>query len=203
MKGFIPLYKPFTGESEKEALLQVLSSGNMGGNGKVCREVERYMQELFQVNHVLLTTSCAHAMELATMVLDIGRGCEVILPSFTFVTTATSVVRQGAKPVFAEIEEEMYNLDPADVERLITAKTRAIMPVHYAGQDCRMDEILRIARDHHLYVIEDAAQGVGAKYGGQYLGTIGDIGCYSFHVTKNVTCGEGDAFLTQDEEKAK
>jgi dTDP-4-amino-4,6-dideoxygalactose transaminase len=140
---------------------------------------------------------------MAGMVLNWGPGDEVILPSFAFVTAATAVVRQGARPVFAEIDEKTWNIDPHDVAQRITPRTRAIIPVHYAGQGCDMPALLDIAKKRDLAIVEDAAQGIGAKYDGQWLGTIGDIGCYSFHVTKNVICGEGGAFLTNNPELAQ
>jgi dTDP-4-amino-4,6-dideoxygalactose transaminase len=138
-------------------------------------------------------------MELALMAYDLQSGDEVILPSFTFTSTATAVLRQGARPVFAEIDEDTFNLDVADVAARITPRTRAVIPVHYAGVGCRMDRIMELARKNDLFVLEDAAQGVGAKYNRQYLGAIGHAGAFSFHVTKNITCGEGGALLTNDD----
>jgi dTDP-4-amino-4,6-dideoxygalactose transaminase len=146
-----------------------------------------------------LTTSCTHALELAMMSLGIGPGDEVILPSFTFTSTANVIVRQGAVPVFVDIDPHTYNIDPECVEAAVTPRTKAIIPVHYAGQGCDMEAIDAIAKRHGLVVVEDAAQGVGASWNGRALGTIGDIGCYSFHSTKNVTCGEGGALLTNDD----
>jgi dTDP-4-amino-4,6-dideoxygalactose transaminase len=137
------------------------------------------------------------------MVMDIGPGDEVIMPSFNFVSSANAVVRQGARPVFADIDMGTFNLDPEQIEARITPATRGIVPVHYAGQGCHMDVINELAHAHNLWVVEDAAQGVGALYDGQYLGTIGNAGCYSFHVTKNIICGEGGAFLTNDDELAR
>jgi len=203
MSMSIPFVRPSLGAAEKEAVLRTMESGAIGGNGPLTRELREYMQKLFDVRHVILTTSGTDALELAMMALGIGAGDEVIMPSFTFVSTANAVVRQGGRPVFVDIELATWNIDPAQIERHITEKTRGIVPVHYAGQGCRMEEINRIARDHNLWVVEDAAQGVGARYDGRYLGTIGDIGCYSFHVTKNITCGEGGALLTNDEEIAR
>lgn len=200
---WIPLTKPYYGPEEEAAILEVLRTGNVGGDGAQCKAAEAYMRERFGVKHALLTTSCTHAMELALMACGIGPGDEVILPSFTFTSTANVIVRQGAKPVFAEIEEATFNLDPADIEHRISPRTRVIMPVHYAGIGCRMNEIMDLARRYGLLVIEDAAQGVGAKYNGQWLGAIGTAGCYSFHVTKNVTCGEGGALLTNDDQLAE
>ncbi|MBZ0317486.1 MAG: dTDP-4-amino-4,6-dideoxygalactose transaminase [Anaerolineae bacterium] len=199
----IPFNKPYLGAEELEAITEVFESGNIGGNGKVGSNLSALLQQKFGLHRALLTTSCTHALEMAGMALDWGPGDEVILPSFAFVTAATAVVRQGATPIFAEIDEKTWNIDPADVERHITPRTRAIIPVHYAGQGCDMDALIAIAKKHNLDIVEDAAQGIGAKYNGQWLGTIGDIGAYSFHVTKNVICGEGGAFLTNREDIAQ
>jgi dTDP-4-amino-4,6-dideoxygalactose transaminase len=158
------------------------------------------MQDVFNAKHVFLTTSCTHAMELALMALDIQPGDEIILPSFTFTTTATAVVLQHAVPVYAEIELDTLNIDPVDVESKITSRTRAIMVMHYNGVACKMAEIMQLAERHGLAVIEDAAHAVGAKYQGRYLGTWGDAGCYSFHSTKNFTCGEGGALLSNNDD---
>jgi dTDP-4-amino-4,6-dideoxygalactose transaminase len=196
--AMIPFCKPSIGQEEREAILRVLDSGHIGGNGPVSREVEKLAQERFGVHRALLTTSCSHALEIAAMILGLGDGDEVIMPSFGFVTSATSVVRQGARPVFAEIDGLTFNLDPDDVRQRIGPRTRAIICVHYAGQGCDMDALMALARASNLAVIEDAAQGVGARYNGRFLGTIGHMASYSFHVTKNVVCGEGGAFLTND-----
>jgi len=196
----IPFVKPSIGDAERQAVLRALESGAIGGNGRLTRELRYYMQELFGARHVMLTTSCSDALELAMMTLDVRAGDEVIMPSFTFVSTANAVVRQGGRPVFVDIEPDTWNIDPAQIAQHITERTKGVIPVHYAGQGCRMEVINRIAREHHLWVVEDAAQGVGARYDGKYLGTIGTIGCYSFHVTKNITCGEGGALLTDDDE---
>lgn len=198
----IPFNKPYLGVDELEAITEVLETGNIGGNGKVTANLSALLQEKFGLRRALLTTSCTHALEMAGMALNWGPGDEVILPSFAFVTAATAVVRQGATPVFAEIDEKTWNIDPVDVERRITSRTRGIIPVHYAGQGCDMDALMAIAKKHNLDMVEDAAQGIGAKYNGQWLGTIGDIGAYSFHVTKNVIAGEGGAFLTNREDIA-
>lgn len=199
----IPFTKIHIGEEEKTAVMDVLESGVIGGNGPVGAKLETWLQENFQVRFALLTTSCSHALELGAMALGIEPGDEVILPSFTFVTTASAIVRQGAKPVFVDIDERTWNIDPAKIKAHITPQTKAIIPVHYAGQGCEMERIMAIARQHNLLVIEDAAQGVGARYDGQALGTIGNTGAFSFHVTKNIVCGEGGALLTNDEKVAR
>ena len=194
----IPFIKPCLGNEERDAVLRVLESGQLGGNGPIARQLETLIQERFGVRRALLTTSCSHALEMAAMVLNLRPGDEVIMPSFGFVTSATSVVRQGARPVFAEVNEDTFNLDAGDAAQRITPRTRAILCVHYAGHACDMDALMRLAQLYGLAVIEDAAQAVGARFNGRHLGTIGHMGCFSFHVTKNVICGEGGAFLTGD-----
>jgi dTDP-4-amino-4,6-dideoxygalactose transaminase len=194
----IPLSRADIGDEEIAAAVASLRGGHLCGDGPATRRVERVLSERLQDAQVLLTTSCTHSLELALMALGIGPGDEVILPSFTFVSTANAVLRQGAVPVFAEIRPDTFNLDPDDVEARITPRTRAIMPVHYAGVACEMDRLNDLAEDHGLWVIEDAAQGLGSAYRGRPLGTLGDAGGISFHATKNVTCGEGGAFVTRD-----
>jgi len=173
------------------------------GDGPISERVQGQLREWLGVHCALLTTSCTHALEMAMIALEIGPGDEVIMPSFTFVSTANAVVLRGATPVFAEIRPDTLNIDPADVERKITPRTKVIAPVHYAGIACDMEALQDLAETHDLAIVEDAAQGVDAYYKDQPLGTIGDIGCYSFHDTKNVTSGEGGAFLTNDPEIAK
>lgn len=199
MVDFIPLYKPSFDQAEAQTAAEAILSGNVGGGGAITARVQKQLAARFGVKHALLVTSCTHAMELGLMAFRLKPGDEVILPSFTFTSTANAILRQGAWPVFAEIDEETFNLDVEDVAARITPRTRAIMPVHYAGVGCRMDRLMELARQYDLKVLEDAAQGVGAKYSGAFLGTIGDAGAYSFHVTKNITCGEGGALLTNDD----
>ncbi|MEI7555482.1 dTDP-4-amino-4,6-dideoxygalactose transaminase [Candidatus Chlorohelix sp.] len=194
----IPFSEPTVGEAEYLAVQRAIEMKSLGGDGKFCRETEMLMSKMFNVKHALLTTSCTHALELAMMTLDLKPGDEVILPSFTFTSTANVIIRQGAVPVFVDIDSDTFNMDASKIEAAITPNTRIIMPVHYAGQGCDMDAIMDIAKRHNLYVVEDAAQGVGASWNGQPLGTIGDIGCLSFHATKNISCGEGGAFLTNN-----
>jgi dTDP-4-amino-4,6-dideoxygalactose transaminase len=199
MRDFIPFVRVHLGSEEKTAVLQALEAGALGGNGPIGAQLQQHLQELLGMRHVLLTTSCSHALELAAMALQLEPGDEVILPSFTFVTTASAVVRQGACPVFVDIDEATFNIDPAQIEAHITPKTRAIIPVHYAGQGCAMERIMDISQHHNLYVVEDTAQGLGARYDRRCLGTFGDAGCFSFHVTKNIVGGEGGAFVTNDD----
>lgn len=194
----IPFTKPVLNQLDIDHVTRALFSTDIGGNGKIGQQVQQWLSNYLPVDSALLTTSCSHALELAMMALDIGPGDEVILPSFSFVTAATAVIRQGARPVFAEIDELTFNLDPADVARRITPRTRAIVAVHYAGQGCKMDALLALAAEHNLYLVEDAAQAIGATYGGRPLGTFGHAGCFSFHSTKNIVCGEGGAFVTNN-----
>ncbi len=198
----IPSTQPWIGEAEAQAVMAALMEGQLTGNGEISRRVQQVLKEMTGARHALLTPSCSAALEMAMMVLEIGPEDEVILPSFTFVSTANCMVLHGARPVFAEVRPDTLNLDPADLERRITPRTRAVIPVHYAGVACEMDAILEIAAQHGLAVVEDAAQGVDAAYKGRPLGTLGDVGCYSFHGTKNITCGEGGAFLTSDDDLA-
>lgn len=199
----IPFNKPALGRSEIEAVKAVLNSGTIRGDGPVSQRVEERLEEWLDIEHVFLTTSCTHALEMAMIVLEVGPGDEVIMPSFNFVSSANAVVLRGATPVFADINPDTLNIDVDDVARKVTPRTKAIVPVHYAGVSCDMDALLAIADDHDLYVVEDAAQGIDAYYDGAPLGTMGDIGCYSFHETKNLTCGEGGAFLTDHDELAR
>lgn len=199
----ISFNEPLLGEAEVEAVRTVLESGTIRGDGPVTQEVEEEMEAWLDIDHVFLTTSCTHALEMAMMVLDVGPGDEVIMPSFNFVSSANAVVIRGATPVFADIRPDTLNIDVEDVADKVTPHTKAIVPVHYAGVSCDMDALRDLADEHDLYVVEDAAQGVDAYYNGAPLGTMGDIGCYSFHETKNLTCGEGGAFLTDSEELAR
>jgi dTDP-4-amino-4,6-dideoxygalactose transaminase len=165
------------------------------GDGIYTKKCSAWMEERFHVGHVMLTTSCTHALEMAAFLADIQPGDEVIMPSYTFVSTADAFVLRGARIVFVDIRPDTMNIDEKLIEQAITDKTRAIVPVHYAGVACEMDTIMEIAGRHDLKVVEDAAQGVDAYYKGKALGTIGDFGCYSFHETKNYTMGEGGAIL--------
>jgi len=195
----IPFVVPYFDEGEANAAANAVRSCRVSATGQYGKQAEQELQNMFGCRFALLVTSCTHALELALMALDIGPGDEVIVPSFTFVSSANAILQQGAKPVFAEIREDTLNIDPEDVRRKITDRTKALVPVHYAGVACDMDALLTLAREHDLSVVEDAAQAVDSKYNDKYLGTIGTVGCYSFHDTKNVSCGEGGALLTQDE----
>ena len=185
---------PFVGK-ELEYIKQAVDSGKLCGDGAFTKKCSAWMREHFGAAHVLLTTSCTHALEMASWLCDLKPGDEVIMPSYTFVSTADAFVLRGAVPVFVDIRPDTLNIDEKLIEDAITEKTRAIVPVHYAGVSCAMDEIMEIARRHDLLVVEDAAQGVNARYKGKALGTIGDLGCYSFHETKNYSMGEGGALV--------
>ena len=168
------------------------------GDGYYTKKCNEWFEKSFNSPKTLLTTSCTHALELAALLTNIKEGDEVIMPSFTFVSTANAFVLRGAKIVFVDIRPDTMNIDESLIEDAITEKTKAIVPVHYAGVSCEMNAIMDIAKRHGLYVIEDAAQGVMSKYEDKYLGAIGDIGCFSFHETKNFTMGEGGAILIQN-----
>src|SRR2546427_1480728 len=182
---------------EADRIAQALR-GRVAGNGPFCLKVEERLKRLLDDRRVLLTTSCTHAMELALLALGFGPGDEVVCPSFTFVSTANAVLRVGARPVFADIEDRTLGLDPADVERGISPRTLGVLPVHYAGIAADMARLLDLARSRRLNVVEDAAHGLAASFRGRPLGTLGDAGCFSFHETKNVTCGEGGAVTFAD-----
>ncbi len=188
---------PFTGK-EYEYVRQAVENQKICGDGEFTKKANQWFEEKTGTAKCLMTTSCTHATELAALLADIRPGDEIIMPSFTFVSTANAFVLRGGVPVFVDIRPDTMNIDETLIEAAVTEKTRAIVPVHYAGVACEMDTIMDIARRHGLTVIEDAAQGVMASYKGQALGSIGDYGCYSFHETKNYSMGEGGALLIKD-----
>lgn len=190
---------PFVGKETEYIKEAVEKNGMICGDGPFTKKCSQWMKERFQTKNVLLTTSCTHALEMAAFLADIQPGDEVIMPSYTFVSTADAFVLRGATCVFVDIRPDTMNIDETKIEEAITEKTKAIVPVHYAGVSCAMDEIMAIAKKYNLKVVEDAAQGVNAFYNGKALGTIGDFGCYSFHETKNYSMGEGGAILFQDD----
>lgn len=179
-------------------MLAAVANMQICGDGAFTKRCHALLEETLGVPRALLTTSCTHALEMSALLLDPQPGDEVILPSFTFVSTANAFVLRGMRPVFADIRPDTLNLDESRVEGLITERTRAIVPVHYAGVGCEMDAILAIAQRHGLAVIEDNAHGLFGRYKGKYLGTFGDLATQSFHETKNFTCGEGGALLIND-----
>jgi dTDP-4-amino-4,6-dideoxygalactose transaminase len=199
---FIPLIKPWITEEDISAVNDVMRRGEIGGDGPQCRELEKLLEERFGVPRALLTTSCTSALELAMMAAGIGPGDEVILPSYTFASTATCVVQRFARPVLADVEPDTFNLDADLLEPLITDRTRAIMVMHYSAHACRMDEINTLAAKYNLLVVEDAAHTIDAYYKGRELGAVGDLGALSFHYTKNLVAGEGGALLCRQEAHA-
>ena len=190
--------KPYLTGNEIKYISETLESGLVSGDRKYTPLVQNFIEKNFQTKKALLTTSCSTALDMSAMLLNLKEGDEVILPSFTFVSTANAIVMQKATPVFADIDDTL-NIDIKQIEEKITDKTKAIYPVHYAGCSCDMDELMKLAKAHNLKVVEDAAQAVDAKYKDRYLGTIGDMATYSFHETKNFVCGEGGALLLNDE----
>ncbi len=189
---------PYTGK-ELDNIKKAVENQKICGDGEFTKSCSKWLEEKTGTKKCLLTTSCTHATELAALLADIRPGDEVIMPSYTFVSTADAFVLRGATPVFVDIRPDTMNIDETLIEDAITEKTRAIVPVHYAGVGCEMDTIMDIAKRHNLLVIEDAAQGVMASYKGKALGSIGDFGCYSFHETKNYSMGEGGALLIAHE----
>lgn len=189
---------PFTGK-ELEYMKEAIENQKICGDGPFTKKCHEWIERQTGTTKCLLTTSCTHATELAALLAEIKEGDEVILPSYTFVSTADAFVLRGAKVVFVDIRPDTMNIDENLIEDAITERTKAIVPVHYAGVGCEMDEIMEIARKHHLMVIEDAAQGIMASYKGKPLGTFGEFGCFSFHETKNFSMGEGGALLIRDE----
>ena len=190
---------PFTGK-ETEYMTKAIQNHKISGDGEFTKKCNKWIEDKTGTAKALLTTSCTHATEMAALLADIKPGDEVIMPSYTFVSTADAFVLRGATAVFVDIRPDTMNIDETLIEDAITDKTRAIVPVHYAGVSCEMDTIMDIAKRHNLLVIEDAAQGVMASYKGKALGSIGDYGCYSFHETKNYSMGEGGALLIRDRE---
>lgn len=194
----IPFNRPSTGEAEQKYLSQALASEFFSGDGPFTKRCHVLLERDLGVAKALLTTSCTHALEMAALLLDVGPDDEVIVPSFTFVSTANAFLLRGAKPVFCDVRPDTLNLDEARLEELITPRTKAVVPVHYAGVGCEMDAIMEIAERHRIAVVEDNAHGLYGRYKGRYLGTFGSLATQSFHETKNFTCGEGGALLIND-----
>ncbi len=187
-------------DGEMDNIKKAIESMHICGDGAFTKKCSEYLEKLTGTSKCLLTTSCTHALEMAALLCDIKEGDEVIMPSYTFVSTADAFVLRGATPVFVDIRPDTMNIDETLIEAAITEKTKAIAVVHYAGVACEMDVIMDIARRHHLKVVEDAAQAIMCTYKGKALGTIGDFGCFSFHETKNFSMGEGGAILIRDPE---
>lgn len=190
---------PFVGP-EMDYISKAIENRKLCGDGKFTYKCNELLEELTGTKKALLTTSCTHALEMAGILCDIEPEDEVIMPSFTFVSTANAFALRGARIVFVDIRPDTMNIDEQLIEAAITERTKVIVPVHYAGVSCEMDKIMELAKKYSLYVVEDAAHGVGSSYYGKPLGAIGDFGTFSFHETKNISCGEGGAFLTNRED---
>jgi dTDP-4-amino-4,6-dideoxygalactose transaminase len=199
----IPFNKPYLTGRELHYISEAHARGQLAGDGYFTKKCNAWLEEKTGCHKALLTHSCTAALEMAAILADIQPGDEVIMPSYTFVSTANAFVLRGGVPVFVDIREDTLNIDERLIEAAITSRTKAIVPVHYAGVGCEMDTIMAIARKHNLLVIEDAAQGVMASYMGRPLGSIGDLGCYSFHETKNIIAGEGGALLVNNPDFAE
>lgn len=195
----IPFNRPFTVGTELTYIEQAISAGHLSGDGAFTARCSERLQEMHGVARALLTHSCTSALELAALLAEVGPGDEVIMPSYTFVSTANAFALRGATPVFVDIRPDTLNIDEARIEEGISQRTRAIVPVHYAGVGCEMDPIMALAEKHDLLIIEDAAQAVRASYRGRQLGAIGQLGALSFHETKNVLSGEGGALLLRND----
>ena len=190
---------PYVGDEEKY-IREAIQNRKICGDGQFTKKCNEWIENKTYIAKALLTTSCTHATEMAALLTDIKSGDEVIMPSYTFVSTADAFALRGAKVIFVDIRKDTMNIDEALIEQAITERTRAIVPVHYAGVSCEMDTIMQLAEKYNLAVIEDAAQGIMSSYKGKPLGTIGDYGCFSFHETKNFSMGEGGALLIKDKE---
>jgi dTDP-4-amino-4,6-dideoxygalactose transaminase len=197
----VPLSRIHISGREVEYINDAITRGKISADGHYTKKVNEFFETEYRARKALMTTSCTHAIEMACLLMGLKPGDEVILPSFTFVSSANPVLLRGARPVFAEILSDTMNIDPQDVERKITNKTKAIFPVHYAGVSCQMDELMELADKNDLYVVEDAAHAINARYKGRPLGTVGDFGCLSFHETKNIVCGEGGELLINTDDK--
>lgn len=194
----IPFNRPYVTGAEFDLMAQAIAAGHISGDGQFTRRANRLLAEITGAPDVLLTTSCTHALEMAALLLDLGPGDEVIVPSFTFVSTVNAVVLRGAQPVFVDIRPDTLNIDESLLDAAITPRTRAIFVVHYAGVGAEMDVITKVAAEHGLTVVEDAAHALGATYRGKALGTFAPLATLSFHETKNIQCGEGGALLVND-----
>ena len=194
----IPFNRADIGKHDLELLSESISAGHISGNGPFTKQAEARITEILGIDKTLLTTSCTHALEMAALLLRLQPGDEVIVPAFTFVSTASAFMLYGAKPIFVDVRQGTLNIDIDQVEAAITSRTKAICVVHYGGIACEMERLVKISRDHNLVLIEDNAHGLFAKYKGKYLGTFGALATQSFHETKNITCGEGGALIIND-----
>lgn len=194
----IPFNRPCFSGNERKYIAAAIAAGQISGDGQFTRKCHSFLERKIGVKKAFLTTSCTHALEMAALLLNIEPGDEVIVPSFTFVSTVNAFVLRGAKPVFADIRPDTFNIDENQIARLITARTKAVVPVHYAGVGCEMDAIIRIAKRAGVAIVEDNAHGLFGRYKGKHLGSFGSLAAQSFHETKNITCGEGGALLVND-----
>ena len=194
----IPFNRPFVSGKEFEFIEQAIASWKLSGDGTFTQKCHALLERELGIHKALLTTSCTHALEMAALLLNLKPGDEVIIPSFTFVSTVNALVLAGARPIFIDIRPDTLNLDENQLEALITSRTKAIVVVHYAGVACEMDTVLEVAKRHEIAVVEDNAHGLFGKYKGRFLGTLGCFATQSFHETKNFTCGEGGALLIND-----
>ena len=194
----IPFNRADIGKHDIELLSESISAGHISGNGPFTKRAEEQITKTLGNERTLLTTSCTHALEMSALLLGLKPGDEVIVPAFTFVSTASAFMLYGAKPVFVDVRQDTLNIDLDQAEAAITPRTRAICVVHYGGVACEMDRLTKLAKDHNLILIEDNAHGLFAKYRGKYLGTFGALATQSFHETKNITCGEGGALVIND-----
>jgi len=196
----IPFCHPVASGQELQYIQQVITTAHLSGDGPFTKKCHALLEEQLGVPKVLLTSSCTHALEMTALLLNIKEGDEVIIPSFTFVSTVNAFILRGAHPIFADIRPDTLNIDETQLKYLITSRTKAIVVVHYAGVGCEMDTIMTIAKQHRIAIVEDNAHGLFGKYRGQYLGTFGSMATQSFHETKNFTCGEGGALVINDPE---
>lgn len=195
----IPFHIPYKIGKEIAAVSEAIESGKWAGDGSFTKKCQTFFEEKFGFKKTFLTTSCTDALEMCAILLDIQPGDEIIVPSYTFVSTANAFVLRGAKIIFADSKKDQPNIDESQLEPLITAKTKAIVVMHYAGIACQISSILQLAKKHNLYIIEDAALALGSKQRNQYLGTFGHLSTFSFHETKNISCGEGGLLVVNDE----
>jgi len=194
----IPFNIPFVAKNQLNSLSEVINNKKFSGDGFFTNKCSDLLQKIYK-SKVLLTTSCTHALEMSALLCNISPGDEVIMPSFTFVSTANAFVNFGAKVIFVDIDKSTMNIDPVNIENAITKKTKAIVAVHYSGYTSNIEKIAKIAKKNNIFLIEDAAQAIGSYFKGKSLGTFGDFGCLSFHETKNIQCGEGGALIVNNE----
>jgi len=199
MREIIPFNKPYLTGNELVYIEQAYKNGQLAGDGPFTKQCHQWLENRIDTKKAFLTHSCTAALEMSAILLNIKPGDEIIMPSYTFVSTANAFVLHGGVPVFVDIHEDTLNINESLIEEAITIHTKVIVPVHYAGVACEMDVIMDIARRHNLLVVEDAAQGILSSYKGRMLGSIGHLGCLSFHETKNIISGEGGALLINEE----